>query len=892
MEKQNELSSVIASCQRRSTLPKRELQKFDGVDITKYKIFILNFDRNIDYECANDSARYLYLQQYTEGKAKRLVDSCSNYDAATAYHNARRLLDREFGNEFKVSSAYLDRLHSWPSIKADDVTALEDLSIFLVECSNYCESMSIHNHLHSPEEIMRIVRKLPYKLRDKWRTKCHNLHENCLQVQFNHLVNFVSDQTAVLKQPIFGNINDETPKRSSGTSSGNRTRKALATTTMEISSSNSEFCSYCKRENHVINECRTFEKLNPDKKSKFVRDSSLCFGCLKGNHISRNCNRRLKCDICSKMHPTVLHSSSPPAVTSSHQREASSRPSYQREASSHSSSLNEVTEYPQPSTSSGNHSSSSLSTQTTICASKNSITGSAKVIVPHVPVRVSVSNGKEFAVVNCALDACATDCWASERLVKKLNIKTQPGSLAITTMYGPNKSMRIRVLNNLIVSDRNSNKNVCVPVVLTKPPESWPFSPEDVLIEDDIQHLDYLADVPFDFTKTDIDLLIGGNMPSLVMPLETVSGPLDMPYATRHILGWALNGPVNRKTMRSMCNRISISEGLHLDAEIDRLISHEFVDVHPTEKGISSNDAKFLERVNASIKKTEDSHFEIELPVKVDAKFPSNKRQALSFFMNTKKRFQKNESLFKEYNEFMTTMFDRGFAEIIPQTEINDDDVPNWYITHHAVYHKRKNKLRVVFNCSLKCNGVSLNDNLLQGPDLTSNLFGVLLRFRQYPIAVVGDIQKMFYQVRVPRTQANLLKFFWQDSEANVVECRLLVHVFGAVSSPSVAQYALRETVKEINDNEPVKATVLKNFYVDDMLKSFKNVNDATKQVPDVIKVLENGGFNLTQFNSNSPEVLKIVEASHPSPTVELTSTEDATRTLGVTCKIKTDALG
>ena len=33
-----------------------------------------------------------------------------------------------------------------------------------------------------------------------------------------------------------------------------------------------------------------------------------------------------------------------------------------------------------------------------------------------------------------------------------------------------------------------------------------------------------------------------------------------------------------------------------------------------------------------------------------------------------------------------------------------------------------------------------LNDQLLHGPDLMNNLVGVLLRFRQYPFVVVGDI--------------------------------------------------------------------------------------------------------------------------------------------------------
>ena len=55
---------------------------------------------------------------------------------------------------------------------------------------------------------------------------------------------------------------------------------------------------------------------------------------------------------------------------------------------------------------------------------------------------------------------------------------------------------------------------------------------------------------------------------------------------------------------------------------------------------------------------------------------------------------------------------------------------------HHGVYHPKKSeKIRVVFDCSAKFEGTSLNDQLMQGPDLTNSLVGVLTQFRQEPIA-------------------------------------------------------------------------------------------------------------------------------------------------------------
>ena len=89
------------------------------------------------------------------------------------------------------------------------------------------------------------------------------------------------------------------------------------------------------------------------------------------------------------------------------------------------------------------------------------------------------------------------------------------------------------------------------------------------------------------------------------------------------------------------------------------------------------------------------------------------------------------------------------YAEKVPNDEKRaTDGKPVWYISHHGVYHlKKPNKIRVVFDCSAQFQGESLNNHLLQGPDLTNNLTDVLCRFRLEPIAVMCDIEAMFYQV-------------------------------------------------------------------------------------------------------------------------------------------------
>jgi hypothetical protein len=77
---------------------------------------------------------------------------------------------------------------------------------------------------------------------------------------------------------------------------------------------------------------------------------------------------------------------------------------------------------------------------------------------------------------------------------------------------------------------------------------------------------------------------------------------------------------------------------------------------------------------------------------------------------------------------------------------------------HHPVVHPQKaEKVRVVFDCAAKYGGTSLNDMLLQGPDLTNTLVGVLTRFRQESTAVMADIESMYYQVHVREEDSDYL---------------------------------------------------------------------------------------------------------------------------------------
>ena len=128
--------------------------------------------------------------------------------------------------------------------------------------------------------------------------------------------------------------------------------------------------------------------------------------------------------------------------------------------------------------------------------------------------------------------------------------------------------------------------------------------------------------------------------------------------------------------------------------------------------------------------------------------------------------------------------------------------------------------------------GTSLNKELLQGPDLTNSLVGVLTQFREGPVAMMADIEAMFHQVRDRPPDCDSLRFLWwpdNDLSKEPTEYQMMVHLFGSVSPPTCANFALQKTADN-NDEQfdpDTISTVKQNFYMDNCLKSSQTVQVA-----------------------------------------------------------------
>lgn len=128
--------------------------------------------------------------------------------------------------------------------------------------------------------------------------------------------------------------------------------------------------------------------------------------------------------------------------------------------------------------------------------------------------------------------------------------------------------------------------------------------------------------------------------------------------------------------------------------------------------GLSREDCQFMEMVQSTIK-LEDGHYSIALPLrKRGVSMPNNRKLAEQRALSLKRRFQKDASFHADYAAFMHDIISCGYAEKVPAEDMEYIHGRVWYIPHHAVYHPKKRKIRVVFDCTASFQGTSLNTQL------------------------------------------------------------------------------------------------------------------------------------------------------------------------------------
>ena len=505
-----------------------------------------------------------------------------------------------------------------------------------------------------------------------------------------------------------------------------------------------------------------------------------------------------------------------------------------------------------------------------------------------VPVKFSHATTKKEVPTLAMLDNCSQGTFLKQRIKGRLDISGRKTDVFIKTLNGE-RSMESEVVTGLRVSKEIRGEKMqwlSLPPVYTR--DELPDDIDEVATCEKAKRWDHLKAIAdnLPISNMKISLLIGANCARAYEPVEVFPSQDRGIFAYKTFLVWCVVGPLKKtgKSRSISCNDIAVQDAASSKVSPQHFeFIHEVRDVSAKKmlqemynadfiepiigtagniEEMSYEDQKFLKLMDENARKI-GKHYQLPLPFRDKTKiFPNTRKLAEKRLGYLQRRFMNNITFFEDYKRFIEDLLNKEYAR---KSKQGSPEGKIWYIPHDGVFHPSKSgKIRVMFDCSAEYRGISLKKSLMSGPDLTNQILRVITRFRQEPVVIMGDIQAMFHQVLVPEIDRSLLRFLWwenHDISKAATDYEIGVHVFGATSSPSCCNYALKRTAVDSKGRYPsdVAKTLQRNFYVDDLLNSVSNVGTAIRLLNDVIEMCAAGGFRLAKIISNRIEVLQSI---------------------------------
>ena len=846
------LAQAVQDTIAMNRLPMPEPSVFIG-DPIQFIEWKASFTSLIDRKNIASADKLHYLKKYVGGPARKTLDGIFYRNDEEAYRDGWNRLNQRYGQPFVVQKAFRQKLANWPKIHPKDAEGLRAFADFLCSCQEAMPYVKGLNILNDCEENQKLVLKLPDWAASQWNRKVTQIMRDDQEFPtFEEFVFFIVTEAEIACNPItsFHALHSSETNTEKHHLKERKSKSVFHTQTVTETETQGQLktslrppCVFCQDSKHQLHRCPEFTGKTLEERRKYAKEKKLCYGCLKSGHSVKDCRNRHSCDKCKARHPTLFHDDN---YTKAKPLSVSNQSATEETATT--LSLSVTTKEP--------------STNTSMI----------------VPVWVSsVNNPGTEKLVYALLDTQSDTVFIDQDISSSLQTETHPVRLKLTTMTGKDALMQSQRVSGLRVRGYSSTIHIDLPPAYTK--DCIPVNRTHIPTCDTARHWNHLIKIADEIPpqlECEVGLLIGYNCSRALAPRQVILGGDSEPYAVQTDLGWSIVGCSSPHhdlpSITNICHRVAVRELPPVTpAEALRVLESDFKDANKDSKTVSQDDIRFLDVLKEGIKRNIHGHYEMPLPFKERPYLPDNKQLAMVRLSHLKRKLAKDDKYKEYYVRFMNEIIERGGAE-----EVHDQgkEGEKWYIPHHGVYHPNKpDKLRVVFDCSAKYRGTSLNDHLLSGPDLLNSLNGVLLRFRQHHVALMCDIEKMFHQFNVYEADRDYLRFlWWKDGNFNAEpqEFRMKVHLFGAASSPGCANYGLKQLATDNESEFPLGSQfIMKDFYVDDGVTSVKNVSDAIQVAQEARKLCAAGGLRLHKFMCNDKSVLNSILASERAAEVK-----------------------
>ena len=877
--------TIAQAIKQGPSLPKEELAKFSG-DPLEYAEFVTNFKDNIESQVADESQRLTRLLSQCIGKAREAIRSCVNLPVG------QKTRHENFGQSHMIVEAHMKKLREIQVRKADAST-LMDFARRLEDARRVLTSIGSNytSRLDTEDLIIMLMRELPDESRKrKWADRAGDLMKSKGRAEYADFVSFIKRAAERINnrygQELKPFSSTEREKKESGRGKSDYPPRvtSLATTSdktqqsLEMTTRVPLKCPHCSGP-HGVWRCRIFRSSSLRDRLKTVRQHRLCRVCLSEGHSIRECTKGFTCRKagCGRDHHYLIHSDE------GNSNRNGTRPTNSNVSPSSGVAERSVTERCSPlmpTTVRVNPATPPVLNESTAASPSDPVTVGAvrasrpRVCFKVVPVKITGNCGTKEIITHAFLDSGSDATFCLESLVQELELKDmKPNSFMMATVNCKEERTGHEVQLNM--ESLEGDVKFRLEHVLTT--NSLPVTPKHMATNEEIRRWPHFHDICLPETgDKKVTILIGSDRPDIIgQQLDKREGECGQPCAVKTPLGWTVYGPIGELADDPVHVNFTHTERENLNTQLERMYNEEFGDINTAlEEGMSVEDRKAKEIMDQSATLV-NGHYQIKLPFRQEfPSLPDSLPTAEKRLTWLKRKFQRDPVFHAKYSSVVEKYQTEGSSR-----QVHDDELvklkPIWYLPHHAVWHPRKpEEPRVVFDCASKSGGTSLNEELLRGPENTSSLIGVILRFRVNEVAVTADIKRIIHQVHVTPEDRGALCYLWWpngDLSREPKTYQMLVHIFGAKSSPSVAGYALRKTAK---DNEQdfsaeVVDAVFRDFYVDDLLKSFADAERAADLSGQLRDLLAKGDFQLTKWISNRRDVLSPFPVEERAPQIK-----------------------
>ena len=828
-------------------LPKLEIKKFGG-NPREYRSFESAFRVTIhDNNCLSEVEKFTYLKSYLTGEAEMII---KGLDAtAENYIEALKLLDERYGNRQVIVNSHMEAFFKLPNINdSNNIRLLRKLYDQMEVNLRSLKALGVPAVSFGCMLIPIILDKLPKTLNlhlsRKFREK-----ENIWDIDL--VMNELREELEA-RERCQWNVERKPDEQFKGAKS------SAGALLVEDQYKN---CAYCDGR-HYSDQCRIVTDLT--KRREILRTERRCFLCTRKNHMIKNCKSKGRCYKCKGNHHT--------SICERNNRENENEEPKKREND----------ETPQTKSTAAISSGKTIMLQTAqldVSSSKPSGKG--------VSCKVIFDSGSQRSYVTRKL---ATEVGAVVDHKEKLVIGGFGGEKTKEKLYN--------VVD--IVLDKRGCQPIQISAVVVDTICS-PLSrncPQDGL--SNFLHLKGLplADEVIEEESPDVCVLIGLDFYYDIITGEVIRGTRG-PFAIGSIFGYILSGVIEDKSIPSKHSNF-ISHMLRANVT-NKEVYDEVKKFWEIEALGINEESDVDEMFKVNLEKRPDRYY-VNLPWKeVHKPLCDNYEMANKRLSNNLKKLRKNIDLQKNYEEIINDQESAGIIEEI-KNEGKSVVGKTYYMPHHAVIRQDKStsKVRIVYDASSKYGGASLNECLHGGTTLFTDLFAVLLRFRLYRVALIGDIQQAFLSIGIKEEDRDALRFLWvkniNDEKPQIRHMRFTRVCFGIISSMAHLDFTIRHHLDTFGEKYHDTIDRIRNsLYVDDLTGGHESREQAWAFYKEAKYIFKEAAMNLRKWKTNDEELKEkiITEEQELNENFEIRNSDShASETLNPKVKTDTKVLG